>query len=69
MVQDKAPQRTIDAYRQAIRINPEYADVWYNLGEAYAISSNRSAALEAVRELRRFDPERADRLFNLIGPR
>jgi hypothetical protein len=33
------------------------------------ISGNRSAALEAVKELRRLDPERADKLFNLIVPR
>ena len=31
-------------------------------------SGNRSAALEAVKELRRYDPQEADGLFNLIMP-
>ena len=35
----------------------------------YYVSGNRSAALEAVRELRSLDPEKADKLFNLIVPR
>jgi len=33
------------------------------------ICGNRAAALDAVRELRRLDPARADKLFNLIVPR
>ncbi|MGD0828591.1 MAG: helix-turn-helix domain-containing protein [Desulfobaccales bacterium] len=45
---------------------PDYAKAWYNLGVAYAISGNRSAALEAAKELRRYDPQQADKLFDLI---
>jgi tetratricopeptide (TPR) repeat protein len=65
----KSYNEAIEAYRQAVRINPELAGVWNNLGVAYARSGNRSAALEAIRELRRLDPEQADRLFNGIMPR
>jgi hypothetical protein len=39
------------------------------VGFAYAVFGDRSAALNAVRELRRFDPEKADKLFDLIVPR
>jgi Flp pilus assembly CpaE family ATPase len=42
---------------------------WNNLGTAYYNSANRTAALDAVRELRRLDPELADKLFNTIVPR
>jgi len=54
---------------QALRINPEYAQAWYNLGFTYLLTGNRTRALAAVRELRRLDPEQADRLFNMIVPR
>jgi hypothetical protein len=33
---------------------------------AYAKSGNPSAALEAVKQLRRYDPQKAEELFNLI---
>jgi cytochrome c-type biogenesis protein CcmH/NrfG len=59
----------LNAFRQVLRINPEDADAWYNLGIAYALSGNRTSALGAVRELRRLDPKRANDLFNLIVPR
>jgi cytochrome c-type biogenesis protein CcmH/NrfG len=59
----------IEAYRQALRINPEDAKAWYILGLTYGVSGNRVAALDAVRELRRLDPAMADKLFNWIVPR
>jgi hypothetical protein len=39
---------------------------WNNLAFAYLHSGNRSAALQAVKELRRYDPQKADKVFNLI---
>lgn len=56
----------IEAYREALRLKPDYAGAWNNLALAYALSGNRSAALEAVRELRRYDPQQADTIFNFI---
>jgi len=44
------------------------AEAWFWLGHGYARSGNRTAALDAVKELRRLDPARADVLFNLIVP-
>jgi tetratricopeptide (TPR) repeat protein len=58
----------IGAYHQAIRIDPEDAYAWNLLGVYYALSGNRTAALEAVQELRRLDPAQADKLFHLIDP-
>jgi len=59
----------IDAYRQGLSIDPENASAWYMLGLTYAISGNRTAALNTVRELRRLDPTLADKLFNRLVPR
>jgi tetratricopeptide (TPR) repeat protein len=59
----------IEAFRQALRINPKDADAWHSLGATYYFSGNRTAALDAVRELRLLDPAKADELFNLIVPR
>jgi hypothetical protein len=39
---------------------------WDLLARASAKAGNRSAALEAVRELRRYNPQQAEELFNLI---
>jgi len=49
-----------------LRLKPDLVEAWNNLGVAYAQSGNRSAALEAVKELRKHDPTEADKLFNLI---
>jgi len=59
-------QDAIAAYREAVRLKPDFAEAWNNLAIAYDLSGNRSAALEAVKELRRYDPQQADKLFNLI---
>ena len=60
----------VEAYRQALRINPKYAPAWFSLGLSYHYFLNRNNdALDAVRELRRLDPEMADDLFALIMPR
>jgi cytochrome c-type biogenesis protein CcmH/NrfG len=59
----------IEAYRQALLINPEQVNARYCLGLCFVASDNRLAALDAVRVLRRLDPEKADDLFSLIVPR
>jgi tetratricopeptide (TPR) repeat protein len=56
----------IGCYLNALRYKPDYAAAWWGLGSSYARSGNRSAALEAVKELRRYDPKEAEKLFNLI---
>jgi hypothetical protein len=39
---------------------------WSGQPRLYPKSGNRSAALEAVKELRRYDPQGAEELFNII---
>ncbi|MBU4448420.1 MAG: tetratricopeptide repeat protein, partial [Proteobacteria bacterium] len=56
----------ITAYWGSLRLKPDYVNAWCNLALALALSGNRSAALGAVKELRRYDPQKAENLFNLI---
>ncbi len=49
-------------------MDPEYASAWNSLALFCALSGNRGAALDAVQELRRLDPQSADELFNLMVP-
>ena len=49
----------IEAYRQALRINPEYADAWDNLGFAYRKLNRYNDAIEAYRQALRINPEDA----------
>ena len=56
----------IEVYHQAMDYDSEDTSPWNNIVIAHALSGNRTAALAAVRELCRHDPERAEKLFNLI---
>ena len=51
----------IDAYRQAVRLSPTDSDTWSLLALNYEKTSNRKAALEALVQVQRFDPELADK--------
>lgn len=59
----------IDSYRQALRIDSGHTSAWFGLGLFYLDTGNRTAALESVQILRKLDPDRAERLFNLVVPR
>lgn len=56
----------IRANQKALSLKPDYAEAWGNLAISYAISGNRRAALETVKELRKYDSAKADELTNLI---
>ena len=62
----------VQRYKEAIKafsmawVDPGHdPSTWNNLGIAYFLSGNRTAALDAVRELQHLDPAQADKLFNL----
>ena len=55
----------IEAYCQAIRIDPEYADAWYNLGIAHRRLDRYDDAIEAYCQAIRIDPEYAKAWNNL----
>lgn len=59
-------EEEIEAYKQAIRIKPDYAVAHYNLGVSYLASGDRGMALEEYKILKDLDPQRANKLFNLI---
>lgn len=56
--------KAIEAYQQALRINPEYADAWFGLGIAYAQSGQRSKVPEVYKRLKTLAPALAERFFN-----
>ena len=67
-------KKTIESYKQAVRINPDYAEAHYYLGVAYIDLNDeeelneklRDSALEQYEILKSLDPERANELFDKI---
>jgi tetratricopeptide (TPR) repeat protein len=59
------PAKEIEAFQQAIRINPEYAVAWYNLGNVYINADQHAKAIEAYQQAIHIDPEYADAWHNL----
>jgi tetratricopeptide (TPR) repeat protein len=56
----------IEAYKQAIRIKPDYAEAHYRLGLVYLLIGNKSSALDQYKILKNLDNDSANQLFNLI---
>jgi tetratricopeptide (TPR) repeat protein len=56
----------IEVYQKAIRINPEYADAYYDLGVAYLKAKDRSMALKQYGILKNLDTRKAEELLGLI---
>jgi tetratricopeptide (TPR) repeat protein len=59
-------KEAIEAYKQAIRTNPDDADAHYNLGLTYAFLNDGDSALEHYEILKSLDSERANELYNMI---
>jgi tetratricopeptide (TPR) repeat protein len=55
----------IEAYKQSIRIKPDYAKTHYNLGVVYGKSGRHSEAIEAYKQSIRIRPDYADAHYNL----
>ncbi len=60
-------EEAIESYKQAIRIDPDYADAHSNLGLAYHYSNDRNSALEQYKILKELDTELANELFDEIN--
>ncbi len=58
--------KEIEAYKQAIRINPDDAEAHYNLGVAYISLKDKASALEQYKILKSLNLEKARELFILI---
>jgi tetratricopeptide (TPR) repeat protein len=65
-VKTKQAARAIEAYQQAIRINPDYVFAWYNLGFTYAETKQTAKAIESFKQAIRINPDYAD-AWNSIG--
>jgi tetratricopeptide (TPR) repeat protein len=55
------------AFKEAIRLEPDYAGAHYNLGMAYNNIGNREAALEQYEILKELGPDTANKLFNFLN--
>ena len=53
------------AFRTATRVDPEYAQAWYNLGDLLDDQGRADAAIECLRKALRVAPDYADAMFNL----
>ncbi len=61
-------EEKIEAYKQAIRINPDDADAHFNLGNAYGSSGMYKEEIEAYKQAIRIDPDFAYAPQNKILP-
>jgi len=55
-----------EAYIQAVRIDPDYAEAHYSLGVAYLLIKDRDSALNEYKILKELDIDLANKLFDLI---
>jgi len=58
-------EQAVQAYREAIRLKPDLADAWYNLGIAYRKVGQYQQAVQAYREAIRLRPDDAEAWNNL----
>lgn len=52
--------KAIEAYQQALRINPDVADAWFGLGIAYTRTGQFAKAIGAYQQVLRINPEYAE---------
>lgn len=57
--------QAVDAYKQVIRLEPDDADAYFHMGEAYTELEQYPEAIEAYKEVIRLKPEYADAYNNL----
>ena len=52
-----------EAYQQAIRLKPDFAEAHYGLGRTYLMLGDRDGALEEYNVLKTLDPKSAEELL------
>ena len=60
-----APPLCGSRWRAATRVDPTFADAWYNLGDLLDEEGRSEAATECLRTALRVAPDYADAMFNL----
>ena len=61
----KQHEQAVQAYREALRIQPENVSAWYNLGVAHGKLKQYDQAVPALREALRIQSENASVWYNL----
>ncbi|MBU0701915.1 tetratricopeptide repeat protein [bacterium] len=65
-VKKDTDKEAIEAYKQAIRIKPDFALAHCNLGLTYLHLGDSGSALDEYKILKNIDTDLANKLFNLI---
>jgi tetratricopeptide (TPR) repeat protein len=61
-------EESVEAFRQAIRLKPDFGKAYFNLGKTLLAQGNRDAAIEQYVILQNLDQDWAEKLHNLIYP-
>jgi tetratricopeptide (TPR) repeat protein len=56
----------MEAYKKALRVNPDFAPAHYAIGQAYLNQGDKVAALDEYKILKKIDEATADKLFDEI---
>ncbi len=64
-LEERDPVAAIDAYRRSLRLRPECAEAWINLGRLFAESGDAPAALDCFKSALELDPAEATAFYNL----
>ena len=59
-------QKAIEAYKQAIKIKPDYALAHYSLGKAYLVTGDKGSALEEYNILKTLDADLAKKFETFL---
>ena len=58
--------KKLEAFKQAIRVDPDFAPAHYNMGIIYLNNGDKAAALEEYKVLKILDQNMAEILFKRI---
>ena len=58
-------KEAIEAYKEAIRVDPDFLEAHFNLGISYGELNLNKEAVEAYKQVIRIDPDNANAHFNL----
>jgi tetratricopeptide (TPR) repeat protein len=61
----KRSDAAIDSYKQAIKIKPDYADAYNNMGNALKNKGDLDAAIDSYRQAIKIKPDYADAYYNM----
>jgi len=59
-------QEAVQAYRESIKLKPDFADVHYSLGETFVLSKQYEEAQKECEVLQKLDKKMAEKLTDLI---